>query len=110
GVMIGRSAIRNPWIFRQCRELFGDEPLFTPLLADVRSYIDILWEATSRPGLPEQNQVSRMKKLLNFVGQGVDPEGKYLKAMRRSQTHKELMDICDAFMVNGGLVAQPFAD
>ncbi len=110
GVMIGRSAIRNPWIFRQCRELFGDAPVFEPRLADVRRYIDILWEATSRPGLPEQNQVSRMKKLLNFVGQGVDAEGLYLKAMRRTQTYKELMDVCDEFMVNGGRDSQPFAD
>ena len=27
GVMIGRHAIRNPWIFRQCREAFAGQPV-----------------------------------------------------------------------------------
>lgn len=27
GIMIGRAAVRNPWIFKQCREIFEGKPL-----------------------------------------------------------------------------------
>src|SRR5690606_12217564 len=50
GVMIGRHAIRNPWIFRQCREAFTGQPVTAITLADVRDYIARLFEATHPPG------------------------------------------------------------
>lgn len=110
GLMIGRSAIRNPWIFRQCREHFAGREIFTPRLSDVRDYVDTLWESTSRPGLPEVHQVSRMKKFLNFVGQGVDEGGVFLKAMRRTQLKAELMELCDEHMIRNGNTEKPFAN
>ena len=36
GVMIGRHAIRNPWIFRQVREKLSAQPITPVALADVR--------------------------------------------------------------------------
>jgi hypothetical protein len=36
-----------------------------------------------------------MKKYLNFVGQGVDPEGAFLREMRRAESESELFGICD---------------
>ena len=109
GVMIGRSAIRNPWIFRQCRERFSGGEIFRPRMADVRAYVDCLWAATAQPGLPELCQVPRMKKLLNFVGQGVDPEGSFLKEMRRTVTYGDLMRVCDAHLVENGRAEMYFA-
>ena len=83
GVMIGRHAIRNPWIFRQCRELFSGQPVSRLTLADVHDYILRLYHATLSPGLPERDHVNKMKKYLNFVGQGVDPAG----AVRPAAAH-----------------------
>lgn len=101
GVMIGRHAIRNPWIFRQCREQFMPRTagVFQPTLADVREYIDRLYSATATPGGPERPQVARMKKYLNFVGQGVDPAGAFLHEMRRVQTAAELFATCDRHLL-----------
>ncbi len=110
GVMIGRHAIRNPWIFRQCRELFarrqtggmpGDpaDGIFQPTLADVRDYIRHLYHATATPEVPEGLQVARMKKYLNFVGQSVDPAGAFLHDMRRAQTEAELFAVCDRHLL-----------
>lgn len=99
GVMIGRHAIRNPWIFRQCRELFAatDAPssYFRPTFADVRDYIVHLYQATQTPGIPERIHVSKMKKYLNFVGQAVDPTGAFLHEMRRAESEAELFRVCD---------------
>ncbi len=109
GIMIGRSAIRNPWIFRQIREAHSpDGRIFQPTLADVRDYVEALYEAFRKPDVPELRQVNRLKKFLNFVGQGVDPEGKFLHQMRRTQTHRELMETCHRHMIENGKAEQPF--
>lgn len=99
GVMIGRHAIRNPWIFAQCRAHWAGEPVPRVSLGEVHEYIERLYRATAAPGLPERPHVNKMKKYLNFVGQGVDPEGAFLHAMRRVQTEVELFAVCDAHLL-----------
>ncbi len=99
GVMIGRHAIRNPWIFRQCREAFAGQPVFRITLADVREYVERLYRETLTPEIAEILHVNKMKKYLNFVGQGVDPEGAFLHAMRRAETEAELFAICDRHLL-----------
>ncbi|MGF1449968.1 MAG: tRNA dihydrouridine synthase [Opitutales bacterium] len=110
GVMIGRGAIRNPWIFRQLRQAREGRPVFQPRLADVRAYVDLLREACgSSTGLPEKLLTGRMKKFLNFVGQGVDPEGAFLHQMRRAVTETDLLRICDAHLLADGRGEQVYA-
>ena len=105
GVMIGRHAIRNPWIFRQCRDRFAGRPGVRVSLSDVREYVERLYRATREPGVPEQAHVSRMKKYLNFVGQGVDRHGAFLREMRRAESESGLFEACDRH-----LLAQPDAE
>jgi tRNA-dihydrouridine synthase B len=95
GVMIGRHAIRNPWIFRQCREHFAGQPVSRITLADVREYVERLYRATQDAAIPERAHVNKMKKYLNFVGQSVDPHGAFLHDMRRVQSESELFAVCD---------------
>jgi tRNA-dihydrouridine synthase len=95
GVMIGRHAIRNPWIFRQCRERFSGLARTPVSLLDVREYVERLYRATRVPEVPERAHVNKMKKYLNFVGQGVDPRGAFLHDMRRAESESELFGICD---------------
>jgi tRNA-dihydrouridine synthase B len=99
GVMVGRHAIRNPWIFRQCREHFSGQPVLRVTLADVRDYIDRLYRATQLPEVPELAHIAKMKKYLNFVGQGVDPAGAFLHAMRRAETEAALFAVCDEHLL-----------
>lgn len=117
GVMIGRSAIRNPWIFRQTHQYLTGEALTYPTLHDVRGYMDDLWTATGKPNQPERSHLNRMKKFLAFVGQGVDPEGAFLYRVRRATEPAEFFKICDEFLLNrpeifsglpfGNVVARP---
>ena len=76
--MIGRGAIRNPWIFRQIREQRRGTPVFRPIGHDVLAYIHALYEAVSTPGIRESAQINNMKKYLNFIGLGVEPTGEFL--------------------------------
>jgi tRNA-dihydrouridine synthase B len=100
GVMIGRHAIRNPWIFRQCRERFSGLPPARISLQNVREYVDRLYRATRVPEVPERAHVNKMKKYLNFVGQGVDPRGAFLHDMRRAESERELFGICDRHLLD----------
>ncbi len=104
GVMIGRHAIRNPWIFRQCREYFSGQPVTPVTLADVRDYIQRLYEATAADAgtgepIPEHAHISRMKKFLNFIGQSVDPDAAFLRDMRRATTAAALFEVCDRHLL-----------
>jgi tRNA-dihydrouridine synthase B len=99
GVMIGRHAIRNPWIFRQCREQLAGLPVTRITLRDAREYVERLYRETQSPVVPERYHVNKMKKYLNFVGQSVDPDGRFLHDMRRAQTEAELFSICDRHLM-----------
>jgi len=99
GVMIGRHAIRNPWIFSQCRDTLAGRETIPVVLTQVRDYIERLYEATRSADFPERAHVNKMKKYLNFVGQSVDPDGAFLHAMRRASTAAELFQICDIHLL-----------
>ncbi len=99
GVMIGRHAIRNPWIFRHCRERFAGQPVSSITLAHVREYIERLFHATKHDGIPERAHVNKMKKYLNFVGQGVDATGAFLHDMRRTENAAGLFAVCDRHLL-----------
>jgi len=107
GVMIGRAAIRNPWIFQQVRQLLSGQPITMVRLADVRGYIEHLRHLTTGAAVPERARVSFMKRYLNFIAQGVDAAGDFLRDMRLAQTEVELFGVCDRHLLSEP--NQPFA-
>ena len=118
GVMIGRAAIRNPWIFKQIRQYLSSQPVSIVTLAEVRDYIDKLRGMTTAATIPERARVNHMKMYLNFIGQSVDSGGAFLREMRQSQTETELFGVCDRYLLSDpdrefasepypGLVARP---
>lgn len=107
GVMCGRQAVRNPWIFRQIKEMLEGRDIFRPTLGDVRLYIDRLSRnILAKGGVLHADSV--LKKFLNFVGLGVDPRGEFLYCMRRARGMSELLKVCDAFLLRDPSI--PFAD
>lgn len=94
GLMIGRGAIRNPWLFEQIRQHRRDGTFFVPTGRDVLGYVHALYEAVCSPDVGEAAQVQHMKKYLNFLGAGLEPTGKFLHDMRRATTRVELFRIC----------------
>jgi tRNA-dihydrouridine synthase B len=96
GLMIGRGAIRSPWLFNQVRQQLRGEPVGVPTGRDVASYIRALWDSQALPGKPEKTQCERMKKFLNYLGEGVP--GPFLHQIRRAQTAAEFQRICADFL------------
>ena len=110
GLMIGRGAIRNPWIFEQIRQRLRGEPVFQPSGREVLAYVHALYEAVCTDDVPEKSQVQKMKKYLNFLGVGVEPSGRFLHEMRRVTARAELFRICGEFLGHDEpMPLEPFA-
>lgn len=121
GVMIGRSAIRNPWIFTQLRQALAGEPISVIPLSEVRRYIDRLYYTPKTKAIPERSKINYLKMYLNYIGQSVDAEGNFLREMRQAQTEVELLSVCDRALLTEpdrpfapepytGLTARPKAE
>jgi tRNA-dihydrouridine synthase B len=111
GLMIGRGTIRNPWLFQQIREHFRGENIFIPHGRDVLNYVRELFEVT-KPEIDfrESAQVQKMKKYTNFIGVGVDAEGKFLHEIRRVTNQAEFFEVCERFMDHDEpMPLEPFA-
>jgi tRNA-dihydrouridine synthase B len=110
GLMIGRGAIRNPWLFRQIREHQRGEAPFVPRGVDVMAYVHALYEAVCSPEARESAQVQKMKKYLNYLGVGVEPTGQFLHQVRRVTTRADLFRLCEQHLNHDRpMPLEPFA-
>ena len=104
GLMIGRAAIRNPWIFQQIRQHRRGEPIFRPTGRDVLAYVHALYDAVCAPDVREVSQVQKMKKYLNYISLGVEPTGQFLHLIRRVMTRADFFRICAEYLDHGAPV------
>ena len=98
GLMIGRGAIRNPWIFHQIRQTQNGETPFIPKGHDVLNYLKDLFETVRPPSLRERSHVQKMKKYFNYIGIGIEPTGEFLHRIRRATDTKGLFVICEEYL------------
>ena len=110
GLMIGRGAIRNPWLFHQIRQQRRGETIFTPTGQDVLAYVLALYEAVCSPDVREVLQVQKMKKYMNYLGVGVEPSGLFLHQIRRVTTKADFFRVCQEFLNHDQpMPLEPFA-
>jgi len=98
GLMIGRGAIRNPWLFQQIRRHLRGETFLSPSGRGVLEYVRSLYQAVCAPGVRESAQVQKMKKYMNYLGVGVDSAGQFLHQIRRVSTKEEFFRVCEEFL------------
>jgi tRNA-dihydrouridine synthase C len=95
GLMIGRGAIRNPWIFAQLQADFEGREVPVPSHRALLEYVMELYEEIARetrkwvPG----THVQRMKKTLAYISHGLEGGG-FEYDMRRAQTPEDFREIC----------------
>jgi len=95
GLMIGRGAIRNPWLFTQIREAWSGELRTRPTLQDLRLYIEELYLETRDPHLRDIAHVGKMKKYLGYIAPGIGPDDAFWKELRPTLTLRDLFAVCD---------------
>ena len=99
GLMIGRGAIRNPWIFSQLRSaLEGGTPVEVTHRM-LQEYITVLWEQTAaefHAPFDEEKHVHKMKRYMNYIVQGVSDEFEH--RIRRVKTKTEFFQVCTHYL------------
>jgi len=95
-VMIGRPALRNPWIFRQVAELLAGREPFSPSGADVFSYLEHLHQRlrASSSGPPER-LAGPMKEHLGFVCRALPRGGDLARRLLRLPTPALLLEAAE---------------
>lgn len=63
GIMIGRGAISNPWIFQQIKQLRHDEPMCTPTPAD-KYHLLVQYVDMCLAEMPERLALNKLKQLI----------------------------------------------
>lgn len=98
--MMGRGAVRNPWIFEQIRSVcIGVTPRVV-LHEDIYRYIMTLYEKTEA-GMHhyvQKSHINRMKKYLVYIAEGMPDEFGY--QMRRAETKEVLFSLCRDYFDN----------
>lgn len=99
GLMIGRGAIRNPWIFAQLAAAFAGVAGPVPTHRDLLEYVEELYHelaGETRKFIPESH-VQRMKKTLSYISHGLE-DGGFEHEMRRARTPDDFFRICRAHL------------
>ncbi len=104
GLMIGRGAIRNPWIFTQIREAYAGDVQTHPTLLDLRQYIERLYEETRAPAMSQSGQVGKMKKYLGYIAPGLGEGDAFWNELKPTLTLTDLFAICDRHLAS----SEPF--
>ncbi len=95
GLMIGRGAIRNPFLFQQIRQSYRGEEVIRPRLSDQLRYVEDLYEGTARAArrFEEIKHIQRMKRFMNYIASGIG-EGAFSQRIKRVQTAVEFWEVC----------------
>ena len=98
GLMIGRAAIRNPWIFAQIREQFLNQPITRPTGKEMLVYLRDLYETVRPEGIQPEKHVQKIKKYMNYVGMGLEPTGQFLHRIRRVNNESDFWKVVEDFL------------
>jgi tRNA-dihydrouridine synthase len=99
-VMLGRTAIRNPWIFRQIDDLRSGRTPFAPSGADVLAHLTRLHERLLQrfDGAPER-VIGPLKEHLGFVCRAVPDGGALGRSLLRLKTVALLLEAAEQALV-----------
>lgn len=101
GLMIGRGAIRNPWIFEQLRCATSNREIPKVTGRMILEYIAKLYDETAReiPGFIEDRHVQKMKKYLIYISQGHHADFEH--QIRRVKNKNDFFATCATFLDHG---------
>lgn len=88
GVMIGRAALANPWIFRQVAQLRRGEPVFEPSLND-RCTLLLRYLAMCAEEMPERVALNMVKQFIGHLVIGAPGSAALRARVQRSGTLAE---------------------
>jgi tRNA-dihydrouridine synthase B len=94
GVMIGRGALRNPWIFEQIDALVRDKPPPRPAGADLLEHYDAL--AVLLDETHPKNALGMLKEQVRYLARSVPDASDLMRAALRETTREGLRAVLEA--------------
>lgn len=97
-VMIGRPALRNPWIFSQIQSLLKGQAPYQPSGEDCLSYLEYVASEKRKPGRKKREGqegkavMGRLKEHLGYLCRAVPDEGALRRKALRAQSVDEIFD------------------
>lgn len=91
GVLIGRGAMANPWIFRQIEDSLHGREVFQPTLEDKRAVL-LEYFGMLRQDMPEIPAIGRMKQLAGQFTRGLQGGALFRTALYHSHSVDEILD------------------
>lgn len=91
GILIGRGAMQNPWIFRQFADVLAGREPYQP---DVREKKDVLLEffGLCREEMPELVALGKMKQLAGQFTKGLVGGAQFRQTLYHSHSANEILD------------------
>ena len=91
GVLIGRGAMANPWIFRQIEDVMHGREPFQPTLEDKRALLLEYFEMLQQD-MPKLAAIGRMKQLAGQFTRGLQGGALFRTALYHSHSVEEILD------------------
>jgi nifR3 family TIM-barrel protein len=91
GILIGRGAMQNPWIFRQIEDVLANRVPFEPTLQDKQTVLLEYFELL-REDMPELPAIGKMKQLAGQFTKGLVGGAQFRQTLYHSHTVEEVMD------------------
>jgi tRNA-dihydrouridine synthase len=96
GVMIGRAAVRKPWIFRQILQLEKGLPVQEPDLSELRSIIMTHYNLL-QDSMNEHRAALCMRGLLIHYTKGLPGSGRFREGFNRIKDLESLVSVMDNY-------------
>jgi tRNA-dihydrouridine synthase B len=90
GVLIGRGAMANPWIFRQIEDTLASREVFQPTLEDKQNVLLEYFEML-REDMPEMAAIGRMKQLAGQFTRGLQGGALFRTTLYHSHSVSEIL-------------------
>lgn len=91
GILIGRGAMANPWIFRQIEDAIAGREVFQPSLEDKRNVLLEYFEML-REDMPEIPAIGKMKQLAGQFTRGLRGGATFRTSIYHSHSVPEILD------------------
>jgi tRNA-dihydrouridine synthase B len=91
GILIGRGAMANPWIFRQVEDALAGREIFQPTLEDKRAALLEYFEML-RDDMPEIPAIGKMKQLAGQFTRGLQGGALFRTTIYHSHSVTEILD------------------
>lgn len=105
GILIGRGAMQNPWIFRQFEDVLAGREPYQPDLAEKKAVLLEFFEMCLGE-MPEIVALGKMKQLAGQFTKGLPGGAAFRQTLYHSHSEQEILDNIEAYFtaLNAGRV------